>query len=415
MAEETPQVVDKRASLAGSLSKRATNPIILGVGAVVVLIVFATGGQKKKAAAPTPAPAVAVVPPSGLDDAVHQIQSSLERQQQQQGETAAASATPYALVPREQLPAGADPDYASVFNQPPNANCPNCGTQSYGGGGGGERQAAPDTRMASSVALSYRGDRPSAGRQPAAPRGRATLLDAVQAATNAPIVGDQSLADATAFAQVGAPAVGPQWAPTPAPTPVPDPELVVREGTILDTVLLNRLDGTFSGPVGCLVTNPIYSWSRRLILIPAGSRVLGQAQRVADQQQVRLAVTFHRLILPDGSSVNLQQYVGMNQIGDTGLKDQVNHHYLRMFGLSIALGSLSGLTQFGSTGAGWMTGQSFGDAWRQGAGYELANQARQQFTSALNALPTVTIREGHRVKVFLTQDLVLPGPAGPAR
>src|SRR5260370_10767496 len=69
-------------------------------------------------------------------------------------------------------------------------------------------------------------------------------------------------------------------------------------------------------------------------------------------QQRRMAVAFHRLIMPDGYSVDLDQFHGLDQIGEEGLKDKVNNHYLEIFGTSIALGVVAGaseITQGGGT------------------------------------------------------------------
>src|SRR5436309_2387562 len=51
----------------------------------------------------------------------------------------------------------------------------------------------------------------------------------------------------------------------------------IFEGTVIETVLTNRLDGSFSGPVDCMVTTPVYSHDHQKVLIPSGSRVLGEA------------------------------------------------------------------------------------------------------------------------------------------
>src|SRR5262249_27186474 len=113
---------------------------------------------------------------------------------------------------------------------------------------------------------------------------------------------------------------------------------VLFEGTLIDTTLVNRLDGDFSGPVKVMVTNPVFSHDAQHVLIPEGTFALGEAKRVQGFAQRRLAVVFHRLLMPDGYSVDLDQFRGLNQIGETGLKDQVNNHYMQIFGASIALG-----------------------------------------------------------------------------
>jgi len=84
---------------------------------------------------------------------------------------------------------------------------------------------------------------------------------------------------------------------------------VVFEGTILETLLINRLNGTFAGPVDCLVTTDIYSHDRQQVLIPAGTKVLGEAKKVEAFGQQRLAVFFHRLIC-GRYSVSLDQFKG---------------------------------------------------------------------------------------------------------
>ena len=97
-------------------------------------------------------------------------------------------------------------------------------------------------------------------------------------------------------------------------------------------MLTNRLDGSGAAPVNCLVTNPVYSHSGQHVLIPAGARVLGETRPVQALGETRLAVAFHRLLMPDGSTLRLDQFLGLNQIGDAGLRDKVNHHYWSTFG-----------------------------------------------------------------------------------
>jgi type IV secretory pathway VirB10-like protein len=180
---------------------------------------------------------------------------------------------------------------------------------------------------------------------------------------------------------------------------------VLFEGTILETVLLNRLNGDFNGPVECLVTNDIYSHDRQHLLIPSGTKALGEAKRVDTFGQARLAVAFHRLIMPDGYSVSLDQFKGMNQIGDTGLRDKVNNHYLKIFGASLAVGAIGGIAEAGSGG---VLTQSGTQNIQQGVGESMGQTSQRILDKFLNILPTVTIREGHRVKIYLSGDLDLP-------
>jgi type IV secretory pathway VirB10-like protein len=180
------------------------------------------------------------------------------------------------------------------------------------------------------------------------------------------------------------------------------------EGTILDGVLKNQLDGSSAAPVNIQVTNPIYSHRGDVVVIPAGAVVIGVAKPVQNVGESRVAVDFHRLEFPDGSTVRLEGVKGLNQVGDNGLKDQVNNHYATTF----AVGAVTGLV----TGAGQAVGNlGFSGSGSNrttvitgGVGNGTSQAASQTLSRLANRLPTVTIRPGQRVKVYLSSDLELP-------
>jgi type IV secretion system protein VirB10 len=184
---------------------------------------------------------------------------------------------------------------------------------------------------------------------------------------------------------------------------------VIYEGLTMDTILMNRLDGDAVGPVRVLVSSPVYSHDRQHVLIPDGTIVLGEARKIGSGgfgQQRRLAVVFHRMIMSDGYSVDLDQFHGLDQIGEEGLKDRVNNHYLQIFGTSIALGIISGAGQIES-GGGTIT-SSGSQAFTTGAASSVSQSATTVLDRFIQIPPTITIREGHRVKVYFTQDMLLP-------
>ena len=184
---------------------------------------------------------------------------------------------------------------------------------------------------------------------------------------------------------------------------------VIYEGLTLDTVLINRLDGDAVGPVKVLVSNPVYSHDHQHVLIPDGTIVLGEARKIGSAgfgQQRRIAVAFHRLLMPDGYSVDLDQFQGLDQIGEEGLKDQVNNHYLQIFGTSIALGVISGASQISQGGSNLTSSGS--QSFTNGAASSVSQSATTILDKFIQIPPTITIREGHRVKVYFTQDMLLP-------
>ena len=179
----------------------------------------------------------------------------------------------------------------------------------------------------------------------------------------------------------------------------------IYEGSFVEAVLVNQLNGDFPGPVVAVVAVPFHSADRQRIVIPRGARVVGSASAVAGQDQERLAVGFHRLIFPDGRWVSLA-FAGLNQIGEGALKDRVNRHYLSMFASVGAVGIISGLTLRGSNPYG-----GGAEGFRAGAGQGLAQGATDILDRFLNRLPTITIRAGHRLRIWLTSDVLVPRPA----
>ena len=173
----------------------------------------------------------------------------------------------------------------------------------------------------------------------------------------------------------------------------------IPEGSFLEAVLLTQLSGEFPGPVLAMVSVPLYSADRQRVLIPRGARVVGTASAVQNRDQSRLAVAFHRLLLPDGSWVDLE-FAGLNQAGESALRDQVNRRYLSTFAAAGAVGALSGLTLAGGSPYGL----------RAGVGQGLGGSATSMLDRYLNRMPEITIRAGHRLRVWFTADVLVPAP-----
>ena len=176
----------------------------------------------------------------------------------------------------------------------------------------------------------------------------------------------------------------------------------IYEGSFLEAVLVTQLSGDFPGPVLANVSVPFYSADRQRVVIPRGARVVGSVAAVSGADQERLAVAFHRIIWPEGRSVSLQ-FNGLNQIGESALKDAVNRHYFSMFAAAGAVGILSGLTAIGSNPyAGGQQG------FQAGASQGLGETAVRILDRFLNRLPTITIRAGHRLRIWFTGDVLVP-------
>lgn len=251
---------------------------------------------------------------------------------------------------------------------------------------------------------------PAAGDAAGATRIMAALADAMEHPERYPHLYETESPPAPEASRP-APSAGAAAASGPAMLAEPDNPAGwerIYEGEFLECVLLTQLRGDFAGPANAMVAVDMWSRDRQRIVVPRGSRVLGTAAAVARTSQARLALAFHRLIYPGGEWVDLDQFTGLNQLGETGLKDRVNNHYASMFGAAAAIGLLAGLATQGATVNVYGGGVSAEDRARLGVGSSLAEAGMTVMQRFTNRMPTITIRAGHRVRVHFTSDVLVP-------
>lgn len=422
IAHERGTVENKTPKPAGLLPKNTQQLVILGVATVMILIMWLGGGAKaKRSSKPASAdPQVESASPA----TVAAFKQAIE-QQEPTGNQPISQANWKRL---QALGLAGDMPPGGAVVPPPGASAPEAG--GIIGAAAGQSSAPPDpieqdmkkraylSLFAPNVAFTYR---KSLQARLASDQAVSQGADGQQLKSNSPAnVAGLPVSPAAAAGETAHSPYSPEQSQpsgvragqtdqgSPAPRRLNSftgKTYVLFEGTIIETVLMNRLDGSFSGPANCLVTTDIYSHDHQHVLIPAGTKVLGEAKKVDAFGQKRLAVFFHRLIMPDGYSVSLDQFKGLSQTGETALRDKVNNHYLQIFGSSLAVGILGGVAEAGTGNV--LTNSAFDQA-RAGFGASLANSSMNILDRFLNIPPTITIREGCRVNVYLAGDLVLP-------
>jgi type IV secretion system protein VirB10 len=178
----------------------------------------------------------------------------------------------------------------------------------------------------------------------------------------------------------------------------------IFEGTLLEGVVTNHIDGGFSGPIILSLTTDLYSHDHQQLLLPQGTRLLGTVQSVGNAEQRKMFVTFHRAICPDGFSLEFAKFIGLDQIGTTGLATKVNHGYLEAFAAAAAIGGLGGLAQIGNNGSVFTPSTEI----RNGISEQSAMEGEQVLNHFLNRLPIITLKEGSRARVYIGTDLLIP-------
>lgn len=182
---------------------------------------------------------------------------------------------------------------------------------------------------------------------------------------------------------------------------------VLQAGATIPAALVTGLRSDLPGQVVAQVTEPVYdSPTGRHLLIPQGSRLIGQYDAEVGYGQERVLLVWNRLILPDGRSIVLERQPGADSSGFAGLQDRVNNHWGRLF----RAGVLSTLLGVGAE-LGDDSDSDIARAIRDGAQESVGDAGQEVVRRQLEIRPTLTVRPGHPVRVIVTRDLILE-PSG---
>jgi type IV secretion system protein VirB10 len=192
-------------------------------------------------------------------------------------------------------------------------------------------------------------------------------------------------------------------------TPVSAYQLMA--GTVISASLITGLNSDLPGFVIAQVTEHVYDTvSGRFLLIPQGSRLLGKYDNIVAFGQERALVIWQRIILPDGSSIVIDNLPATDTGGYAGLADQVDLHTWKLL-KGVALATVLGV------GSELAFGSSDSDLVKalQQSTQSTTNRAGQRLVERnLNVQPTITVRPGWPLRVLIYKDLVMRAYRGAA-
>lgn len=177
----------------------------------------------------------------------------------------------------------------------------------------------------------------------------------------------------------------------------------VMAGTVISASLVTGLNSDLPGMVIAQVTEPVFDTvTGQILLIPQGSRLIGQYDSVVAFGQSRALLVWQRLILPDGSSMEVDNLPATDASGYTGLSDKVDYHTWSLL-KGIALSTLIGITAQQSSSDDSDLVKALRESTQQSA-----NQAGQRIVEkTLNVQPSLTVRPGWPLRVIVHKDLIL--------
>ena len=179
---------------------------------------------------------------------------------------------------------------------------------------------------------------------------------------------------------------------------------VLQAGAVIPAALTTGIRSDLPGQITAQVTENVYdSPSGRSLLIPQGTRVIGQYDNGVGFGQRRMLLVWSRLVFPNGRSIVLERQPGTDAQGYAGLEDGVDYHWAELFKAAALTTILSVGAEAGSSGQE----NDIVRALRGGASDSISQVGQQIVQRQLNIAPTLTIRPGFNVRVVVTRDLVL--------
>lgn len=183
----------------------------------------------------------------------------------------------------------------------------------------------------------------------------------------------------------------------------PASPFVLQAGSVIPAALITGIRSDLPGQITAQVTQHIYdSPTGGVLLIPQGTRLIGQYDNGVAFGQRRVLLVWNRLIFPNGRSIVLERQPGADTAGYAGLEDGVDYHWwelMQAVGLSTLLAVTSELTASDD--------DRLVEAIRNGAGDTINDAGQQIIERQLQVAPTLTIRPGFPFRVIVTRDLVL--------
>lgn len=175
-----------------------------------------------------------------------------------------------------------------------------------------------------------------------------------------------------------------------------DSSFTVPEGTVLAGTLETAINSDLPGHVRAVVSRNVTGFDGRQILIPKGSRLVGQYQSNLTVGQKRTFVIWERLIRPDGVTISLES-PGTDSLGRAGVTGKVDSHFMRRFGAALLLTIIDAGSRALTSGNGNVV--------IAGGGGNAGGVVGAGLQNDLNIPPTIKVQQGTAIRIFLNRDL----------
>ena len=183
----------------------------------------------------------------------------------------------------------------------------------------------------------------------------------------------------------------------------------IKSGTIIPGVLITAINSDLPGMIVGQVSQNVYDTATgKYLIIPQGTKIVGSYDSQVSYGQQRALVVWNKLTFPDASDLFIGTMSGADQAGAAGLHDQVNNHYVKLFGSALMLSIFSAGVQYSQPPASGVNVQPTAQQTLAAEfGREMGQLGEEVIRKQMNVQPTIEIRPGYRFSIMVNKDLVL--------
>ena len=192
----------------------------------------------------------------------------------------------------------------------------------------------------------------------------------------------------------------------------PNSSYEIRTGFVLPATLISGINSELPGQIVAQISQDVSDTATgRHLLIPQGSRLVGQYSSDVSYGQERVLIAWNRIIFPDGKALDIGSMTGADAAGYSGFKDQVNNHYFRIFGSAVLMSAVTAaVTLSQGDDDDDDDSDSASDALSEALGQNLGQVTVEMIRKNMNISPTLNIRPGYRFNVMVTKDMTFSKP-----
>jgi type IV secretory pathway VirB10-like protein len=188
----------------------------------------------------------------------------------------------------------------------------------------------------------------------------------------------------------------------------------LRAGFVVPATLISGINSELPGQIMAQIAQNVYDTATgKYLLLPQGSRLVGAYSSDVSYGQARVLVAWQRIVFPDGKAMDIGAMPGADSAGYAGFTDQVNNHYLRLYGSALLMSAVTaGITYNQHQNQSTLGYQqpNASSALSQALGLQLGQVTAQMIAKNLNIAPTLEIRPGYRFNVIVTKDMTFSKP-----